>query len=257
MTVHALDMAYRTHIGLVRNHNEDYLVVLGDHGLLVLGDGMGGHLAGEVASKLAVETAAEELIPAQLDDTADDLESLLRVGQALERSNEELFKAVKKKPELKGMGTTIVAAMFRQYRVFFAHVGDSRLYRVRAGRIRCLTRDHSLVQQLMDNGLFRNRAEAHEAGVGDNVLTRSLGLDPNVEVDVGDKSLQAGDIYLACSDGMNGKVPDSAMAEILCDKDSDLDGMADRLLQAALEAGGRDNITLILARPRVVNKRKC
>lgn len=250
MTVHAMEIASRSHVGLLRKKNQDYLSALSNLGIIVLGDGMGGHCAGEVASRIAVDAASENLLPAQQDDTADDLESLLRIGEAAEVANQAIFAEVEKHPENQGMGTTFVAAIFREGRVFYSHVGDSRLYRIRAGRIRSLTRDHSLIQELVDTGVFASRAAAHHAGVKDNVLTRSLGLDPDVEVDVGDCLLDAGDIYLACSDGLCGKVPDKEIAHILRDKHGDLELMAENLLNAALDAGGRDNISLILARKK-------
>jgi len=242
-----MDCAFRTHVGKVRAHNEDFLLCLGDLGVMVLGDGMGGHRAGEVASKIAVEAAASELLAAQQADCAGELESLMCVGQAGESASEAVFSAVEQSPELQGMGTTLVLAMFREERVFFAHVGDSRLYRLRDGRLRSLTRDHSLVQELLDSGLFGSREEAAEAGIGDNILTRSVGLDRHVEVDVGDVELQPGDRFLLCSDGLCGKVADSLIGELLGQGD-DLDRIADALLQAALDAGGRDNISLIVAR---------
>ena len=248
MTVHALEVAYRTHVGLVRQHNEDYLAVLDDLGILVLGDGMGGHQAGEIASKIAVEAAARELIPAQQADLADDLESLLRVGQCVEVANASLFDAVAKEPALKGMGTTLVATLFRDGHVFYAHVGDSRLYRCREGTLRCLTRDHTLVQHLLDQGMFGSRQEIHEAGIGDNVLVRTLGADPGVEVDVGDSRLHPEDIYLLCSDGLTGAVSDDRIKEIVGSGDDDLEGMAELLMQEAFEGGARDNVSFVLAR---------
>lgn len=250
MTVHALECAYRTHVGLVRPHNEDFLIALCDQGVLVLGDGMGGHEAGEVASKVAVEAAAKSLLPAQQEDAADDLESLMRVGQAAETANRAVFEAVEQDSALEGMGTTLVLALFREGSLYHAHVGDSRLYRLRDGKLKNLTRDHSLIQELVDNGLFGSFAEAREAGIGDNILTRSIGLDRNVEVDVGDVALDADDIFLLCSDGLCGKVPDDHIG-MLMDSGRSMDWIADALLSAALDSGGRDNISLIVARAQI------
>ena len=250
MAVHAIDCQHRTHVGLVRPHNEDYLACFPDLGVMVLGDGMGGHRAGEVAARVAVEAAAEALLPAQEEDAADDLESLLRVGRAAESANRAVFAAVERDPALAGMGTTLVAAMFREGRIYYSHVGDSRLYRLRDGTLRCLTRDHSLMQEVLDTGLFDTRDEVQAAGIGDNILTRCIGLDPEVEVDVGDAELRAGDLYLACSDGLCGKVSDDALRQVMTEV-PELPEMADALLEAALQAGGRDNISLILARPRL------
>jgi len=251
MSVNSLELACRTHLGLVRDNNEDSYTADGDYGLLVVADGMGGHCSGEVASCIAVEAAAEELGHCQQEDLADELDSLLLVGRAIEAANNAIFRETAAAPELTGMGTTLVVALFRNDRIFYAHVGDSRLYRVRDGRLRRLTRDHSLVQHLVDEGLFRNRAEAHEAGVGDNVLTRCLGQDPNVEVDVGDAALAPGDLFLCCTDGLCGLVSDQRIAELLSG-DEPLEIVAARLEAAALAAGGPDNITLVLVRPLLV-----
>jgi protein phosphatase len=249
MPSHALECAFRSHVGLVRKHNEDYLFCRPEQGVLVLADGMGGHNAGEVASRVAVEAAAASLCQTQEADTMDDLESLLAVADAVDRANSEVFNSVEKDPSLKGMGTTLVLALFRESHIFLAHVGDSRLYRFRGGRLRALTRDHSLVQELIDNGLFDTKEEAKEAGIGDNVLTRSIGIDPFVESDVGDHELVPGDLFLMCSDGLCGRVED-ARIEALLHADFDLEEMASSLEKAALDAGGRDNISLILARVR-------
>jgi serine/threonine protein phosphatase PrpC len=251
MTVNSLELACRTHVGLVRENNEDSYTADGDYGLLVVADGMGGHCSGEVASRIAVETSAEELGQVQHLDLADELDSLLVVGRAVENANNAIFKEVATAPELTGMGTTLVTAIFRDNRIYYAHVGDSRLYRLRAGRLRHLTRDHSLVQHLVDEGLFRDRDEAHEAGVGDNVLTRCLGQDPNVEVDVGDAALQEGDLFMCCTDGLCGLVNDQRIQELMASGES-LELIAARLEAAALAAGGPDNLTLVLARPQLL-----
>ena len=251
--VNAMEMVERSHIGKVRKLNQDRVAIHNQLGILVLADGMGGHVAGEVASELAVETTMSELIPAQREDSADELESQLRIGQAVETANEALLAKVERYPKLKGMGTTIVAAIFRGDRIFYAHVGDSRLYRLRSGRIRRLTKDHSLVQQMIDNGVFKTKSEANRAGIGDNVLTRSLGHIRSVEVDVSDSQLEPEDIYLSCSDGLCGKVPDAQISRIMRDAGDNLERMADDLLNAALNSGGNDNISIILARSRQIS----
>lgn len=248
MTVHRLECEHRTHVGLVREINEDQLGCYPEQGVMVLADGMGGHRAGEVAARIAVETAARALLPVQTDDAADDLESLLWAGQAVEAANQAVFEAMGRDASLTGMATTLVLAMFRGGRVFHAHVGDSRLYRLRDGRLGCLTRDHSLVQELLDNGLFGTRREVNEAGIGDNILTRGIGLNAEVEVDVGDARVLPGDVYLMCSDGLCGRVTDDRIEEIML-RHQRLEVIADGLLAAALEAGGRDNISLIVASP--------
>ncbi len=253
MTVNRLEVASRTHIGLVRESNEDALLTSAELGVVVVADGMGGHRAGEVASQLAVETAAEVLLEAQREDRADELESLLWVGQSVEAANRTICAAATQQPAWRGMGTTVVAAMFRNNHLFYAHVGDSRLYRLRNGVLRQLTRDHSLVQQLIDNGTCLSRAQAHEMGIGDNVLTRSLGLDPDVEVDIGDDAVEADDLYLFCTDGLTAPLPNGQIRDILLTRGRSLQSLAAELLDAALNQGARDNVSLVLARPRMVS----
>lgn len=251
MTVHTLEVAVRTHQGYVRKRNQDSLDVEREHGVLVLADGMGGHRSGEVASRVAVEAAIADMLPVKHDDSGDDMESLLRVGHAVEVANKALLDMCAVHPELSGMGTTMVLAFFRDRRIYHAHVGDSRLYRVRFGRTRRLTRDHSLIQRMIDDGVFLNRSEAREAGIRDNVLTRSLGMQRQAEVDVGDALIEPGDIYLVCSDGLHGMISDAEIARILRDPQGDLEAQAQELVDAALRAGGNDNISAILARPQV------
>jgi len=250
MAIQPMDVAIRTHVGLVRSRNQDWTHVDADLGVLVLADGMGGHRGGEVASRTAVQAIIDALVPAQLEDRADDMESLMRVGEAAELANRALLEKSSRHPELKGMGTTVVLAIFREGRIFYAHVGDSRLYRVRYGRMRRLTRDHSLIQQVVDDGVFLNRSHARESGVKENILTRSLGMEQHTEVDVGDAVVEAGDTYLFCSDGLHNPVPDSIIARVLRDPEGDLEEQAQQLTDAALGAGGNDNISVILARPR-------
>jgi protein phosphatase len=251
MTVHSIQAAIRTHQGYVRKHNQDSLRVDSELGVMVLADGMGGHRSGEVASRVAVEAALADLLPTQREDAADGMESLLRVGHSVEVANQALLDMCEVHPELKGMGTTLVLAIFREGRIYHAHIGDSRLYRVRYGRLRRLTRDHSLIQRMIDDGVFVNRSEAREAGVKENVLTRSLGMQPQTDVDVGDSVIESGDTYLICSDGLHGLIPDAEIARILRDPEGDLDQQAQALIDAALAAGGRDNVSAILARPNV------
>jgi protein phosphatase len=249
MAAQALQLATVTHVGLVRSHNQDRIGSDAGRGLVVLADGMGGHRAGEIASRLAVERIMAELLPGQDDTSADDMASLLRIGRAVEAANRALLGACEQRPELRGMGTTVVAGMFRDGHVYYAHVGDSRLYRVRYGRMRRFTHDHSLIQRVIDDGVFLNRAAAREAGIRDNVLTRSLGMQDQAEVDVGHALVERGDTYLFCSDGLHGLVSDQEIARILRNPEGDLDQQAQALLDAALAAGGRDNISVVLARP--------
>ena len=248
MATEQLEMVHATHLGLVRTSNEDYFSALPAQGFAAVADGMGGHNAGEVASKLAIEAVIEELLPGDGPASSDSTENLLLVGQAVETANETVFRLSGEHPELYGMGTTLVVTLFRADLVFFAHVGDSRMYRYRDGSMQRLTRDHSLIQEIIDHGIFHNRAEARAAGVGENILTRSLGLAGTVDVDVGDSRVQSGDIYLLCSDGLTGQIGDNEILGILAHNEDTLQDRANDLLEAALDAGGRDNITLVLVR---------
>jgi protein phosphatase len=250
MAAYALELATINHVGLVRTDNQDCVGSDAERGLLVLADGMGGHRGGEVASRLAVDTVLAKLVPAQQEARADHMASLLRIGRAVEAANQSLLDTCEQTPALHGMGTTVVVAMFRDGHIYHAHLGDSRLYRVRYGRMRRLTRDHSLIQRVIDDGVFLNRAAAREAGIRDNVLTRSLGMPLEAEVDVGHALVEHGDTYLLCSDGLHGLVSDQEIARLLRDPEGDLEQQAQALLDAALAAGGRDNISILLARLR-------
>lgn len=253
MTGDRIAFATQTHKGLVRTRNQDSLLVDAGRGIVILADGMGGHRAGEVASRLAVEAAMHDLRASAVDDgEGDGTAWLMQVGHAVETANRLLVEKSSSDPELQGMGTTVVLALFRGGRIYHAHVGDSRLYRIRYGRLRRLTRDHSLIQRMIDEGIFANKAAAREAGIRDNVLTRSLGMQLQTEVDVGDSLAEPGDTYLFCSDGLHGTLPDSEIARIVRDPAGDLADQAQALTEAALAAGGSDNVSVVLARPLAV-----
>ncbi len=241
-----MEIVSRTDVGLKRSHNEDRLAVFPDKGLVLLADGMGGYNAGEVASQLVIDTVAAELLSV-LEKTEGSI-GKNEVISAVEISNLAIFNAVEQNAELNGMGTTLVLAVFQGNQAAFAHVGDSRLYRLRDGKFEQLTSDHSMLQELLDKGMFKTEEEAVDAGVPSSVLTRGLGVEYNVEVDFREENLQGGDIYLLCSDGLSGMIPDEAIQSVLESLSEDLPGAADLLTKLALENGGKDNISLILAR---------
>ncbi len=243
-----LEVACCSEVGLVRKINEDYLRVLPEQGIVALADGMGGHLAGEVASEVAVEVAVEELHHAQRFLEMDSAQALLSLGQAVERANASVYMLAQKRPEMRGMGTTLVLALFHAGRVFYAHVGDSRLYLYRGGRLRQLTRDHSLIQEVVDHGLYANRGEAREAGVGENVLTRSLGFDLNLNVDVSDVPLRREDLFLFCSDGLSAPLSSTQIENLLGASQLSLESKAKALVRGAMDAGSTDNISVVLVR---------
>jgi len=243
-----VEIVSRTNKGLVRSINEDSIAILPDFGIAILADGMGGYEAGEVASQLAVQSIAKELImvvqKAHVTSVYDEVEAAVRTA------NQAIFDAVASRRGSEGMATTIVVAVFADDRVIFAHLVDSRLYRFADGRLEQLTNDHSIVQELVDQGMFFSIKEAMEAGVPNNVLTRGLGVETQVRLDLGETSLVPSDVYLLCSDGLTNMVSDANIARILGETDGNLEGAADWLLKDALEAGGLDNVSLVLARLR-------
>jgi len=244
-----LDTVARSHKGLVRQINQDAFAVYEKHGLVILADGMGGHSAGEVASQLAVQTISRILVPLleQLEDHRDA--ELGWLQESVKTANEALLIAMEENPEWKTMGTTLVLGLFRNGRLLYAHVGDSRIYRLRGGRLKLLTRDHSLIQSMVDEGLFKNLAEARAAGVSPNMLIRGVGAKHDIEADADEVLLEPGDVFLFCSDGLTNMVNRKDMESIIDDAQDDLAAGADWLLELALANGGSDNVSLVLARP--------
>ncbi len=196
-----------------------------------------------------MEVAVEELRHAQRFGNMDTMQCLMHLGEAVERTNQSVYTLAKSKPELDGMGTTLVLALFHEDRIFYAHVGDSRLYLLRNDRLMQLTRDHSLIQEVLDHGIFPNRGEAKEAGVGENVLTRSLGFTVEINVDVNEAAVCRDDLFLFCSDGLTGPLKESQIQQLMSREELSLESRAKVLVQAAMDAGGRDNISVVLARP--------
>lgn len=227
-----------TDIGKVRQRNEDSIGVDAEIGLLVVADGMGGHNAGDLASRLTIET---------LFTTARSLPALEsdRLQSAVKRANAVILEAADADPSRSGMGTTVVAAWFSATHLDVAHVGDSRLYRLRAGVLEMLTRDHSQVQELVDRGIL-TPAQAR-VSTRRNFLSRALGTDPDVRIDCARHALQAGDAYLLCSDGLTNMLEDEEIAVILQDA-GPVQSIAERLVSLANERGGRDNISVVIAR---------
>ncbi len=241
--------------GLQRPHNEDSTITDPQMGLAVVADGMGGYKAGEVASAIAAKTI--------LDQVRGDMqaargrgrnpESELSIEAALVRdsivgANRHIYKTAMEVPQCQGMGTTVVVALFYNNRVTIAHVGDSRVYRLRNGDLAQVTNDHSLVQELIDRGFFS--PEEAEANTPKNLVTRALGIDQTVEVDIKEEVAQTGDIYLLCSDGLNDMVSDEEIRLTLSKYSANLVEAAHELVRLANEHGGKDNISVVLARPR-------
>lgn len=249
----ALETVIRTDPGMVRSHNEDAVFADPGTGLAILADGMGGYNAGEVASGMTTTLLAASLSTLTTPSSPDGLPlSGEFLGQRLldeiSAVNLAVFNASESQPQYAGMGTTLVVAQFYDNRVIVAHLGDSRLYRLRAGFFEQLTRDHSLLQEQLDGGMISEEEARHSHNK--NLLTRALGVDPYVDTELHDYAVQPGDIFLLCSDGLNDMIEDAEIAQILCRWADDLPLAADELIEVANGNGGRDNISVILVRVR-------
>ncbi len=246
-----LEIVNVSDVGRRRPHNEDSTLSDIEQGLVILADGMGGYKAGEVASAIAV-TASHDQISAGLkiikagqtdESTGLSAESSL-VKEAIINANSNIYNSALADPQCQGMGTTIVVALFYDGIVTIAHVGDSRLYRKRAHDFEQITKDHSLIQELIDRGLYTSE-EAH-AKTPKNLVTRALGIDADVEVDVMEEPVLAGDIFLLCSDGLNDMVDDEEIHLTLSKYSANLVQAAEALVNLANAKGGKDNISVIL-----------
>lgn len=256
--VDALEMVVRTDSGMQRPLNEDAVFADPAVGLAILADGMGGYNAGEVASGMATSLLAESLsqsLAFLIQESAEmtDMTDVAYVEECLldeiSAANVSVLNAAESEPQYAGMGTTLVVSCFYNNRMSVAHLGDSRLYRLRAGRFEQLTRDHSLLQEQLDTGIIT--LEEARYSQNKNLLTRALGVDPVVEVEVHDFGMLPGDLVLLCSDGLTDMLVDEDIARILLDAEGiDLGGVADALIQLANDYGGRDNISVILVKVR-------
>ena len=246
MSASQLHYAWRTDTGCVRTHNEDAVGVDPDLGLVVVADGIGGAWAGEVASRLAVDTILARLRHHTLAATdTDNLRSLTAwlAGEA----NREVWQRSRSDPAYAGMGTTVVMGITGRDWLAYANVGDSRLYRLRCGCLEQLSHDHSHVQEQVDRGDYRTREDARLAGIGGHILTRALGSSPEVPVYSGVTDLQTGDLYLFCTDGLTDMVSEARLHQSLSAfGGSGLESVADSLVDLANVYGGVDNITLAL-----------
>jgi len=230
-----------TDVGVVRQNNEDAIAYQAGQGLAILADGMGGHNAGEVASQLAVETVEQRLLQAMEED-APAYEEVLT--DAVQQANTAVYERSMLIADCNGMGTTLVVACFDHDQAHIANVGDSRLYLYRDGELSQLTRDHSLVADLVAKG-FMSPQEARESPQK-NIITRAVGLQAEVEVDIYEQGLHAGDLYLLCSDGLSDVVDDATIQGCLEENLSDIDALSRQLVDMALQAGGPDNVSVIV-----------
>ncbi len=248
----ALEIISQTNPGMVRSHNEDSVAYEAGCGLVVLADGMGGYNAGEVASGIAVSVLSSEVRhrlesarPEDLDAGGEELAvTLLR--ENVKKANLSIFHAAQSQPQYAGMGTTIVTALFYDDRVAVAHVGDSRMYRLRGEVFEAITRDHSLLQEQIDGGMISK--EDARLSKNKNLVTRAVGIDADVEPELHVHAVEVGDIYLLCSDGLNDMVEDDDIGSTLQMLQSNLPLAATQLIQMANDNGGRDNVSVILVK---------
>ena len=242
-----------TDTGRIREHNEDMIAFDGELGLLVLADGMGGYNAGEVASGIAVKTIfnlVRESIETQDLTLTDRVSGLSRPGiilrDAIQRANKIIYQTARSQPHCEGMGTTVVAALFFDNRVSVAHVGDSRLYRQRGGTIEQVTLDHSLLQELVDRGFYT--PEEAQRAAAKNYVTRALGVESTVDVEVTEVPVHKDDLYLLCSDGLSDMVEDDDIQLTINTFGANLETLAKQLVLLSNDNGGRDNVSVVLVR---------
>ncbi|MFN4149197.1 MAG: Stp1/IreP family PP2C-type Ser/Thr phosphatase [Rhodocyclaceae bacterium] len=249
---HAIEMVALSDPGRLRNNNEDAVFADARLGLAVLADGMGGHNAGEVASQMAITAIGSELAHAfeTIPPHQPTQQGVSRAQEALidviQRTNAAIHLAAQQNPRYAGMGATLVAVQFFDDRLAVAHVGDSRLYRLRANDLVCLTRDHSLLQEQLDKGMIS--PEQARYAPNRNLVTRALGVEAKVKVDAAEHTVQPGDVYLLCSDGLNDMVDDHEIAAVVKEFSADLQFCAAQLVRIANQHGGRDNVSVILAK---------
>ncbi len=228
--------------GKVRSSNEDSYAANLKNRIFLVADGMGGHAAGEIASQIAAATF-EEVAAVRLNSGLPSEEILLSAAQ---EANSRIYQAQRMKAELAGMGSTLTALSLREGKFFIAHVGDSRAYLLRDGILRQMTRDHSLVWQLYESGVLRkDELSSHPQK---NLITRSIGPHPQVEIDLEEGEAQEGDIYLLCSDGLTDMVSDDNICRILSSPDRTPKQLGEALVEAANTRGGADNITVVVVR---------
>jgi PPM family protein phosphatase len=243
----------RTDIGCVRENNEDCYRIAPDMNLYVLSDGMGGLEAGEVASRMAVDAVLEQYRKSEANPdlplTGRPVESVSaasnRLASAIRFANEQVYRAAQQGAGHRGMGATIVAVKCTDHRMSVAHVGDSRIYRLRAGKLDQLTSDHSFVAEQVRNGKMTQ--EEADSSTMQNVLIRALGVDPTVEVDLNEVPLLEGDTVLLCSDGLTRELSDVQIAAVLGERRNPETAAAE-LVELAKRAGGGDNVTVIVLR---------
>jgi protein phosphatase len=247
-----LECAALTDAGRVRANNEDSLDWDSDVGLFVVADGMGGCNAGEVASSLAVRMLLGEFrqlpltLPSQDGCTTALSPAAMRLCTAILKANRAVFEASLQEPKFAGMGTTLVATLFQGHRAIIASIGDSRVYRFRGTQLEQLTVDHTVLQEQIEFGLITPEQARLMGGRG--LITRALGVEPGIEVDVQEQPLLPGDIYLLCTDGLFDMLDDTEIGAIIREHGEDVQAAVRNLVGAANDKGGYDNTSVIVAR---------
>jgi len=242
-----------TDVGRVREHNEDDIGSDPDIGLWVLADGMGGYNAGEVASGIAVKTTLDLVGEACRRENRGETESetgymrqTIMLRDAIMRANKIIHQTAQSQPQCEGMGTTLVACLFFDNKISIAHVGDSRLYRMRDNRFEQITMDHSLLQELVDRGYYSQ--EEAQRSTNRNYVTRALGVEPNVDVEVQEVDVEKNDYFLMCSDGLPDMVEDEDIHLTINTFNTNIDTVGEQLIKLTNDNGGRDNVSIIVVR---------
>lgn len=243
------EICTQTDVGLSRTNNEDAVSFDPSTQLCILADGMGGYNAGEIASGMAVAFIKSEMGRwlSQAGRYANSKEMRRVMEICVENANHSIFNAANSNPEYTGMGTTLVVGVFQDERLLLGHIGDSRCYRLRGTEFQQITKDHSLLQEQIDAGLIT--PEQALTALNKNLVTRALGVEDSVMVEIHEHRTELGDIYLMCSDGLSDMIRDAAIACIMLGGGA-LEQKARRLIAAANEAGGRDNISVLLAQAK-------
>lgn len=227
-----------TDVGLVRRKNEDNFWIDQDNGFFLVCDGMGGHRGGEVASRLAVQTIRQDF---NYLDTDNVQEKLIK---AIQKANQVIFEAGRANEHLYEMGTTLTASLIREFHLLAANVGDSGIFLIRNQSIRKITRDHTLAEQMLDDGMIK--PEEIRDNAYNHILTRALGIEEQVDVDMFEENLLEGDMLLMCSDGLTDMLTAEEILTLIKNAAYDLDLAVNMLLNEALKKGGYDNITMVL-----------
>ncbi len=248
----ALEIVSRSDAGVVRSHNEDAVYCNAAFGLAILADGMGGYNAGEVASGMVTILLGSELEKSfsqnepQTLTSSGELQARVTLEAEIARANSAVYQAAQSQPQYAGMGTTLVMSVFFDNSMMVAHIGDSRLYRLRGETFERITRDHSLLQEQIDSGMLTVEEARHSQNK--NLVTRAVGVDPAVEAEIHRYDVLPGDIYLLCSDGLNDMIEDEEIGSTIQMLSANLELAATQLVEMANDNGGRDNVSVILVR---------